>query len=310
MAAPAHAPRVLDSRLLAAARSLELAARQLAAGGLTGSHRSRQAGLDREFSQYRAYQPGDEPRHIDWKLYARSDRFFLRESEIESRLSVRLIVDATGSMQQSAEAEPAFTKYTAACQLAAALALVAQNQGDAVGLCVLTGEGPRSVTAGGRTPPFTRVVRLLAAVTPGGAWPSDGRNLAAALGATRSSAPVGTTGEITVVFTDGHEQDAEIRAALNPLRSRRNELILFHLIAPEEESFPYRGRVRFEEWETGRVVEADAGRVRDAYFAMREAQVRAWKQAWPAQRFAYVPVKLGDRLDHALRRSLLRLARL
>ena len=92
---------VLDPRLLAATRGLTLAARRLAAGVLPGLHASRQAGLAREFSQYRAYQPGDDPRHVDWKLFARSDRYYVRESEVETALTVRVLLDATASMRHA-----------------------------------------------------------------------------------------------------------------------------------------------------------------------------------------------------------------
>ena len=99
-------PNPLDPKLLAATRGLTLAARGLVAGLLPGLHASRQPGMAREFAQYRAYQPGDEPRHIDWKLYARSDRYFVRESEIETAINVRLILDATASMRHADAANP------------------------------------------------------------------------------------------------------------------------------------------------------------------------------------------------------------
>src|SRR4051812_22770 len=94
---PKHA--ILDPRLLAATQGLTLTARRLVAGAIAGLHASRRPGIAREFSQYRAYQAGDEPRHIDWKLFARSDRYFLRESEIDTRVAITLVLDATASMQ-------------------------------------------------------------------------------------------------------------------------------------------------------------------------------------------------------------------
>src|SRR5262249_13913419 len=106
MASPRLDRQVLDPRVIAATRNLELLARPLVAGVLPGMHASRQPGLAREFSQYRAYQPGDDPRHLDWKLYARSDRYFLRESEIETVVTIRILLDATESMQQADTAGP------------------------------------------------------------------------------------------------------------------------------------------------------------------------------------------------------------
>ena len=154
-------PAVLDPHLLAATRGLSLAARHLASGLLAGSHASRRVGLAREFSQYRAYQPGDDPRHIDWKLYARSDRYFVRESDVETAVTVRVILDATASMQHVDTTGPAAgrRKFDFARLLAAALAYLAQAQGDQVGLHVVADEQVISVPPGQQRQPFERIVR-------------------------------------------------------------------------------------------------------------------------------------------------------
>ena len=296
---------VLDPHLLAATRGLALAARQLAAGVLPGLHPSRQPGLAREFAQYRAYQPGDEPRHIDWKLYARSDRYFVRESEIETAITVRVILDATASMRQADTAGPGVgvRKFDAARLLAAALAYLAQAQGDLIGLHAVGGTlGVVSVPPGSQRQPFERVVRTLEQLEPAGRWPLDGRPLAAALTAgTRSSAGQGTR-EIVVVLTDGHENGAEIREALAPLRARRHELVFWHLLGRDEVDFPFHGPVRFEDLETGASLETDADAAREAFLAGQEAHLREWRRAWEGDgRFEYARFRLDEPLDRALR---------
>jgi hypothetical protein len=111
---------------------------------------------------------------------------------------------------------------------------------------------------------------------------------------------------LTVVITDGHEHDGEIRAAFAPLRSRGHELILWHLLAQEEREFPYRGPVRLEEWETGRTREADADTVRAA-LAAAEVQARAaWRKAWRADALDYRVLDDGTPLEVALRAYLRR----
>jgi uncharacterized protein (DUF58 family) len=293
---------VLDPKLQAAVGDLTLVARKLVAGAIPGMHSSRRPGLAREFSQYRAYQPGDEPRHIDWKLFARSVRYFLRESEIETKVAVRLVVDATASMGHTDAGPGARRKFYAACQLAAAFALMAETQGDPVGLVAISADKIMTVPIDGHRQPFARIVRALAALEPAGAWPKEPRDFTAALALNaRMTGGADTTAELTIVITDGHEPAGEIRAALKPLRARRNEVLWLHLVGRDEREFPYTGLLRFEEWETGRQVEAEAGVVRAAYLAAQEAEVAAWRRAWAGERFDYQRVSLDEPLERTLR---------
>ena len=296
-------PTVLDPQLLAATRGLTLAARQLVSGLLPGLHASRQPGMAREFAQYRAYQPGDEPRHIDWKLYARSDRYFVRESEIETAVTVRLILDATASMRH-ADTGSDVTKFDRARTLAAALALLAQAQGDPVGLHAVTRDGIVSAPSGQSRQPTERLLRILAGLTPAGTWPADGTR------ALRQAMAVGGSGtdearEIVVVLSDLHEHEEEIRAALAPLRARRHELIVFHLVGRDEAEFPFHGPVRFEDWETGEIVEADADAAREVWTQGQEQRVRDWRRAWEGGgRFEYARFRLDEPPERALRQYL------
>ena len=106
--------RFVTARTLALVRDLELAARIAVDGTMLGRHTSRRAGAGLEFSQYRSYQPGDDPRRIDWKLLGRSDRYFVREAEAETSLTVRLLLDATGSMLNRYDDEFGFRVQVAA----------------------------------------------------------------------------------------------------------------------------------------------------------------------------------------------------
>ncbi len=282
-----------QARTLAATRGLALAARQLVAGAMAGIHPSRQPGLAREFSQYRAYQPGDDPRHIDWRLFARSDRWFVRESEIETSVAIRLVLDATESMRQ-ADAATGVTKFECARVLAAAFALLAQAQGDPVGLYVIGGSHPLAIAPVAQRRPFDRIVHALEPVEPGGRWPPSLPLMAR------------TTRELAIVLTDGHEHAGEIRAALAPLQARQHEILLVHLLTAEEVEFPFEGPVRFEEWETGATLETDAGAAREGYLAAHAEHLRAWRSAWPRHRFEFAAVRIDEPLDRSLRAILLR----
>jgi uncharacterized protein (DUF58 family) len=313
MADSAAPAALLDPHLLAATRGLTLTARRLVAGAVAGLHASRRPGIAREFSQYRAYQPGDEPRHLDWKLYARSDRFFLRESEVDTRVAVTLVLDATASMQHpAADSAGAPRKFDLARSLAAALALLAEAQGDDLALHVVSAGEVVSIVGAGQRQPARRILHALAGLDPAGRWPADPTQLAHALRRTEhdaSSAGPGTTARITVILTDGHEPGGEIRAALAPLHARQHELLFLHFLARDELDFPHRGPVRFEEWETGRTLEADATAVRAAYLAAAQRERDAWARAWGGDRFDYLALATDEALGRALRAFLRRRAR-
>lgn len=308
MSAPPATPALLDPRLLGATRGLVLQARRLVAGAFAGQHASRRPGVAREFSQFRAYQPGDETRHLDWKLFARSDRYFVRESEVDTRVALGLVLDATASMEHRDGSAAGPRKLDRARALAAAFAYLAEVQGDAATLHVVQAGGVASrLTAGGREP-FQAIVHALAPLAPAGRWPGDPRSLAQAIRRAElegSSTGPGTAVRLTVVFTDGHEPDGEIRAALAPLRAGGHELILLHFVARDEREFPWRGPVRFEEWETGRTLETDASAARAAYLAAEQRARLAWARAWNDDGFDYLTV-MSDEAMHLALRSFLR----
>ena len=228
----------------------------------------------------------------------------MRESEIETAVTVRLLLDATGSMRH-ADTGSDVTKFDRARTLAAALALLAQAQGDPVGLHAVTGGGIRSAPSGQSRQPTERLLRLLAGLSPTGVWPADGaRALRQAMAAGGGSGAEDAR-EIVVVLSDLHEHEEEIRAALAPLRARRHELIVFHLVGRDEVDFPFHGPVRFEDWETGTVIEADADAARAVWTQGQEQRVRDWRRAWEdAGRFEYVRFRLDEPPERALRQYL------
>ena len=137
---------LITPELRARLKTLRLAARVSPLAQGIGEHAGRARGAGLEFAQYRAYEPGDELRQIDWKLYARSDRFFVREAERDSPLTVWIVLDATASMAQCDGARG--TRFDTARSLAACIAELALRQGDRFGLLVLHGDGVRLVAPG------------------------------------------------------------------------------------------------------------------------------------------------------------------
>jgi uncharacterized protein (DUF58 family) len=254
------------------------------------------AGL--EFSQYRSYQAGDDLRRVDWKLYGRSDRYFVRESDIETSLTLRLVLDASASMGQT---EGGLSKFDYARFLAASLALLAHRQGDAVGLYALSDGALRSVRPGRGRAQLHRVMHELERQEPGGAWPAwEGIERALAVGGGRG---------ITVVLSDLHERAAEIRDSIIRLAARRHEMIVMHVVGRAELGLDYGGPVELEELETGRVIEVDPDRERPAYVAAVAAELAGLQRDFEGRRIDYARFLLDEPLDGALRAFLAARAR-
>jgi uncharacterized protein (DUF58 family) len=286
-------PRFIDPKTLAALGDLTLAARTVVDGFMYGVHQSRMPGAGLEFSQYRSYQPGDDLRRVDWKLFARSDRYFLRDAETDTSVAVRLVLDASESMAQE---EAGLSKLDYARMTVAALALLAHRQGDAVGLYPVAGppgpvEPPRR-----QHQHLDRLLHALARLTPAGSWP-----------AWETLEGVFTAGGqrgIVVIVTDLHERAAEIRTVATKLAALRHDVLLIHVASRTELELSFKGVVTLEELETGRRIEVDADAARPAYLAAMERDLTLLRRALEDQRVDYVRFRLDQPLDAALRRYL------
>lgn len=284
--------RFIDPRTLAAISDLPLLARAVVDGFMYGAHPSRMPGAGLEFSQYRSYQAGDDLRRVDWKLYGRSDRYFVRESEIETSLTLRIVVDATGSMAHT----DTISKFDYARFIAASLALLAHRQGDAIGLYAPNAGELRALRPGRGQPHLHRFMRELEVLSPTGTWPAWGR-IEGALAA-------GGNRGVTVVLSDLHERGDEIRQAVSKLVAMRHEVIVMHLATRAELDLSYAGPVALEEIETGRVVEIEPAEEREAYIAAVEREQRALRDEFGQRRVDYIRLVIDEPLDVALRTFL------
>jgi uncharacterized protein (DUF58 family) len=243
---------------------LRLAARRAHGAGAFGLHASRSRGAGMEFAQYRPYAPGDEPRQIDWKLFARSDRHYVREAERDSPLTAWLLLDLSASMAQHDADRTRGTRRDAACVLAACLAELAVRQGDRIGAIGVAEEGLRFVPAA-QGPRHRDRLRLELAQWPArGGWPPEG--------ALRPVWERVHAGELLVAFSDGF--DDGLLALLEKLAAARREVVFVQLLTGEERDFPYRGGRRFVDPETGGELLGDGAASREAFLA-RFAQARA-----------------------------------
>ena len=285
----------LDPRTLAALGDLEIVARRIVDGFMFGAHPSRLQGAGVEFSQYRSYQPGDDIRRIDWKLFARSDRYFLREAEVETSVSLRIILDASDSMRQ---AEDGVSKFAYARFLAAALATLAFRQGDAMGLTALVDGAARALPANRGRAHLGRILRELEQLVPAGTWPGWHHAEGALLSSPGRS--------VAFVLSDLHEHGTEIRAALTKLAALGHDVTVLHLMGRRELEFDYGDELTFEELETGRTLEVSGTAVREQYLASLDAALRTLELELGEQRIEYTRIRLDTPLDAALGQALAR----
>ncbi|MFD2717174.1 DUF58 domain-containing protein [Hymenobacter monticola] len=286
---------MLSPELLHGLRNLPLAARQSAEGFLNGAHASRRHGAGMEFSQYRPYQPGDDLRRLDWRLAARSDRYYLRESEVDTSLSVHLLLDASASMNH--RDDNGLSKLDYARLLLAALAYLATQQGDAVGLSILSPGGLRHLAPRADARQLPRLYHALETAEAAGRFPAA--ETLAPLTARRQRA-------LTVCVSDLYEEESEINALFTRLRATSGEVLLLHLMAHNELAFTYRSAIAFRDLETGQTLQLDADQQRPAYLQRLQQWLRETAQRARRQGFDYHILDTAQPLDGAMREFLRR----
>jgi uncharacterized protein (DUF58 family) len=273
-------------------KSLRLLARRAVGAQGIGLHASRSRGAGLEFAQYRAYEPGDELRQVDWKLYARSDKFFVREAERESPLVVWLLVDASASMGQEDAARPGWSRLSAARALAACLIEVAMRQGDRIGLATLRDDGLRMVTPAASMRQRDALRHALHGLDARGPWPDDTR-LRPLWERIRAN-------DLVVLLSDLFDEGSvEMLARLS---AARRDVVAIQLLTAEERDFPFQGGHRFRDPETGEELLGDGAAMREdfiARFAQAREALRARLDAAGVRHAAYV---LDEPLDAPLQR--------
>ncbi len=272
-------------------RGLKLHARR-AAGAGTGTHASRNRGAGLEFAQHRAYEPGDEPRMVDWKLYARSDRVFVREAERESPLTLWILLDASGSMGQADAARADWSRLDAAKALAAGLAEMALAGGDRFGWVTLAGDRPHLLAPGAGGRQRDRLWLEMATVRAEGGFPPPPRwaPLWDRIGAH----------DLVVLLSDVFDPLGIDLAGR--LSAAGREVLAIRLLTVEERDFPFQGGHRFRDPETGEELPGD-GKLLRADFLRRFGEARARIGAeLDARGVRHVEYVLDEPLDQPLRR--------
>lgn len=265
---PTDPAAALDPAALAKFGRLELLARLVVEGVMAGLHKSPFKGFSVEFAEHRQYGPGDEIRHIDWRTYGKTDRYYVKEYEEETNLKAYLVVDTSGSMGYAGRT---ISKFEYAKQLAAALTYLMIGQRDAVGLVTFDTQLRTMIPP--RTAPnhFSVVCKGLEDAAIGGETPLSGILHALAERIRRRG--------LVVVISDGFDKLDELTAALRHIRHRKHELLFLQVLAPEEEEFPFRRPTKFRNLENvDHALRVDPSALRAAYLEQFGAFCKGLKE--------------------------------
>jgi|TARA_B110000211_G_scaffold164765_1_gene186000 uncharacterized protein (DUF58 family) len=288
-----------DAKTLLRVKDLPLAIKALAQGFLHGNHASMQRGVGIEFSQFRAYEPGDEPSKIDWKLFARSDKYFVREAERESNINVWLVVDCSESMlQQSAQGENKastigqWNKITYAQYLAASIAYLAQKQGDSVGLLTLGADEQKQIPALSGERHWQKILHTLTQLKVSGVIP-NAQAILTHLEAVRKNG-------LVIVISDFHQVNTELLEITSKLSNKQTDVVAFHLDSDDEINFPYQGLVNFQDLETHQYRQVSAKEVRAGYLKNKQRLNDVLKLKLAQQNIQYFHANIDQALDQTL----------
>lgn len=290
--ATAGGAQFLDPAVLGRIGNLELLARTVVDGFLTGLHRSPYLGFSMDFAEHRPYMPGDDIRRIDWRLFARSDRHYIKLFEADTNANFTVLLDVSASMGYGSHslAKIDYARYLAAC-----LAYFSNHQRDRVGLVTFDHEIVEYV------PPSMKhldtILHVLDRVDTG---------RAGALGQPllHITELLGRKG-ILVVVSDFYEDVDDVIRAVGPLRARGHDVIVFHVLDPTELQFPFEEASGFEDLETGEQIPVIPAKLRDDYRRLVGDHLEALKKRFTDNRIDYMLLDTSKPLDLALFQYLL-----
>ncbi|MCS7305311.1 MAG: DUF58 domain-containing protein [Thermoguttaceae bacterium] len=276
-------------------RRLDLRAKFIVRGFFQGLHRSPFHGFSVEFSEHRKYTPGDDPKDIDWIVYAKTDKYYVKKFEAETNITGYLTLDLSRSMGYTYRQE--VTKWDYAVSLAAALCYLMIQQQDPVGLFTFDEKVRASLRPKSKRTQLGDVLAILARSQPTGRT-----DVAACL---TQIAGMLRHASLVMVFSDLLGQPEPILQALYRLRHRGHDVIVFHILDEAEVRFPFDGLVELEEPETGQLVEVDASDFRHAYLEELQQFQNTFRRECAQAKIDYVPLDTSMPFDRALSEYLI-----
>jgi uncharacterized protein (DUF58 family) len=284
-----HYNDLLKPEILNSLNGLELIARIIVEGFMSGSNKSQAIGSGQEFSQYRSYEPGDDLRQLDWKMFARSERYFVKQAEIETNITVKFVVDASHSMSYS---EGKLSKLQYAKVLTAALAYLARKQSDTFGLFTVNDKIIHAVQPRFETQQFIRFLNELMSVKSEGTWKNN--NELEHLFDHRGK-------EMIIFITDLYDEHDDLLQFVSRLKTRRNEVIVFHLMGEHELELDHEGAFTFEDLETKQKQKVDTTILQKSYVQRVDEWIRQSRLWMYERQISYQLIRISDPFENALR---------
>lgn len=234
----ARIKELLKPEILNTVNGLELIARTIVEGFISGSNKSQSIGAGQEFSQYKNYQAGDDLRQLDWKMFARSERYYIKEADIETNITIRFILDASNSMSYA----EGISKLHYAKVMTAALAYLARKQSDTFGLFTINDKNVGALLPRFEQQQFIRFLNELVHLESKGRWSQR----------EETNRLFDRQGKEMIVFiSDLYDDNDDLLRFISRLKHPRNEVIVFHLMGRSETDFDFGGSYSFEDLETG-----------------------------------------------------------
>jgi len=293
---------LVDPTTLSQLGGIEFIAREVVQGFIMGLHRSPHRGFSAEFAELRAYQAGDDLRYIDWRMYGRSDRYYVKQFEEETNLRAYLLLDVSESMGWSSDPGTLPTKLWYAKHLAASLALILLRQGDAVGLAAFHNRVVDRLHARGGRRQWYELMRRLQGIEAEGGTSAEGalRDLAVRL----------DRQGLVVLLSDLLVARDETLTALKFLRHRGHEVLVFHLLDPGERELPAASEARFFDPETDEELLVSVADIRGEYREAVRSALDEWKRDLRPHGIDYEVIDTDRPLSLALRAYLRKRERL
>ncbi len=279
-------PEILDSL-----KNIEFVAKTMVEGAMLGLHRSPYHGFSSEFAEYRKYSPGDSIKYIDWKAYARSDRYYIKRFEEETNLRTYIVLDKSGSMGM-ASGKPVPVKFNYACYMAAAFMYLMHQQRDAFGLFTYNEKILDAKECKFSRAHLIDVLKLLEHLSP------DGKSDAGSC--LKRIAEQVPRRSLVIIFSDFFDHSPDFLKSLHQLTFKKCEVILFQVLNDEEQKFPYKGLIQFEDLETGETIDMESDACKDFFLTALNQYNISLKNFCDSQRISFETLTVSTPFERAL----------
>ena len=285
--------KYLKPEVVAKLSNMSLRARLVVEGYIIGMHKSPYHGFSVEFAEHRAYGPGDEIRHIDWKLYGKTDRYYVKRYEEETNLRSYLILDTSDSMNYSSGP---VTKLEYASYLSAAIAYLMLNQQDGIGLVTFDEKIQQFIPPRSTPSHLNTILSRLEQIKTG----SDTK-----LGPTlhEMAERIKKRG-LVIIISDLLDTPEEVLDGLKHFRHNKQEVIVFHILDRQEHQFNFNARTRFRDMETGEMITTEPWHIRKDYQELVEKFQNSYRRHCRERHIDYIPLFTDESLDVALNEYL------